>query len=80
MAGIDKTYTNDYNEYKEFKDWADNETVEFFDGTKECIGDWVWEYEKSDFDRGEIPIMNTPNWLDMYLIKNCKSQFGYQEL
>jgi hypothetical protein len=75
MAGIDKTYTDDYNEYKKFKDWANNQKVEFFDGTNECIGDWVWDYEKEDFENGEIPIMNTPTWLDMYLIKNCKVKF-----
>lgn len=75
MAGIDKTYTDDYKEYKKFKDWASNQRVEFFDGRKECIGDWVWDYEKEDFENGEIPIMNTPNWLDMYLIKHCKVKF-----
>ncbi len=75
MAGIDKTYTNDYNEYKKFKEWAINERVEFFDGTKACIGDWVRDCEKEDFENGEIPIMNTPNWLDMYLIKHCKVKF-----
>ena len=75
MAGIDKTYTDSYEEYKEFKDWADKEIVTFFDGHKECIGDWVWLYEKSDFDNGEIPVMNTPTWMDAYLIQNCKVKF-----
>ena len=75
MAGIDKTYTNSYNDYKEFKDWADKQTLTFFNGYKVCIGDWVWEYEKEDFNGNEKPIMNTPTWLDIYLIQNCKSQF-----
>ena len=75
MAGIDKTYTNSYDDYKEFKDWADTQFVTFFDGYKVCIGDWVWHYDKWDFNDGEIPIMNTPNWVDIYLIQNCKSQF-----
>ena len=75
MAGIDKTYTNSYNDYKEFKDWADKQTLTFFNGYKVCIGDWVWKYEKEDFDGNEKPIMNTPTWLDIYLIQNCKSQF-----
>lgn len=75
MAGIDKTYTNSYKDYREFKNWADKQTLTFSNGHKVCIGDWVWEYEKEDFDGGEIPIMNTPTWLDIYLIQNCKSDF-----
>lgn len=75
MAGIDKTYTDSYTEYKRFKDWADKQTLTFFNGHKVCIGNWVWKYEKDDFDGGEIPIMNTPTWLDIYLIQNCKSEF-----
>ena len=75
MAGIDKTYTDSYKDYKEFKTWADTQTLTFFDGHKECIGNWVWCYEEKDFDNGKIPIMNTPTWLDIYLIQNCKYEF-----
>lgn len=75
MAGIDKTYTDSYDDYKEFKDWADNQTLTFFNGYKVRVGDWVWDLEKSDFDGGERPIMNTPTWLDIYIIQNCKSEF-----
>ena len=75
MAEIDKTYTNSYEEYKDFKEWASKQTVVFFDGHKERIGDWVREWEEEDFDGTEIPIMNTPTWLDVYLIQNCKSRF-----
>ena len=80
MAGIDKTYTDNYKEYKEFKDWADKQLVTFFDGHKECVGNWVWDYKKEDFDNGEIPIMNTPTWLDIYLIQNCKSEFVIERM
>lgn len=75
MAGIDKTYTDSYKEYKEFKDWADKQIVTFFDGHKECIGNWVWNRKEEDFSDGEIPIMNTPIWIDVYLIQNCKDDF-----
>ncbi len=75
MASIDKTYTDSYTEYKLFKDWADKQVLIFYDGHKERIGDWVYDYEKEDFNDGEIPIMNTPTWLDIYLIQNCKSKF-----
>lgn len=74
MAGIDKTYTKDYKEYKRFKDWADTQTITFYDGFKVCIGGWVWELDKEDFEE-ERPIMNTPTWLDTYLIQNCKVDF-----
>ena len=75
MAGIDKTYTDSYKDYKEFKDWADKQFLTFFNGYKVCIGDWVWIREEEDFSNGEIPIMNTPTWLDIYLIQNCKIEF-----
>lgn len=75
MAGIDKTYTDSYSDYKEFKTWADKQTLTFFNGHKVCIGNWVSDYEKEDFNDGERPIMNTPTWLDIYLIQNCKSDF-----
>ena len=75
MAGIDKTYTNSYKDYKEFKTWANTQKLTFFDGLTVCIGDWVYDYEESDFTNCEIPIMNTPTWLDIYLIQNCKIDF-----
>lgn len=75
MAGIDRTYTDSYKEYKEFKNWADTQTLTFFNGYKKYIGDWVWDYEEKDFENGEIPIMNSPTWLDIYLIQNCKNKF-----
>lgn len=75
MAGIDKTYTDSYVDYKEFKDWADKQILTFYDGYKLCIGDWVRDCEKEDFDDGEIPIMNTSTLIDIYLIQNCKSDF-----
>lgn len=75
MAGIDKTYCNSYKDYKDFKDWADKQVITFFDGHKERVGDYVWVYDESDFNGNEIPIMNTPTWLDAYLIQNCNIKF-----
>jgi hypothetical protein len=80
MAGIDKTYTDNYKDYKSFKEWANKKIITFFDGHRECIGDWVWDYDKKDFDNGEIPIMNTPTWIDIYLIQNCKSSFVLERM
>lgn len=76
MAEIDKIYTSSYEDYKAFKDWAKTQTIVFFDGYKVCVGDWVRDYDdESEFGNGAIPIMNTPTWLDIYLIQNCKIQF-----
>jgi hypothetical protein len=80
MAGIDKTYTNSYREYREFKNWADAQYVTFFNGHKVCVGDWVWYREEEDFCVGEIPIMNSPSWLDVYLIQNCKIDFVLERM
>lgn len=80
MAGIDKTYTDSYKDYKEFKDWSDKQVLTFFNGHKVRIGEWVWEYEKEDFDNGEIPIMNSPTWLDIYLIQNCRIDFVLERM
>jgi hypothetical protein len=74
MAGIDRTYTDSYKDYKEFKDWADKQYITFFDGYKVCIGNWVYEWEEEDFSNGEITIMNSPTYIDVYLIQNCKSK------
>ena len=49
MAAIDKSYTDSHKEYKEFKDWATSQTVTFFDGHKECVGDYVRNLEEKDF-------------------------------
>lgn len=75
MAGIDKTYTDSYELYKEFKEWAEGERVVFYNGHSVCVGDFVFEWGEHDFNGQELPIMNTPTWLDIYLIQNCKVDF-----
>ena len=80
MAGIDKTYTDSYSDYKEFKDWAVKQTLTFFNGHTVRIGDWIRDCKEEDFNDGEIPIMNTPTWLDIYLIQNCKTKFVLDRL
>jgi hypothetical protein len=75
MASIDKTYTDSYRQYRIFKDWAETQTITFFDGYKVNVRDFIYDYNKEDFDGRELPIMNTPTWLDIYLIQNCKSKF-----
>lgn len=80
MAGIDKTYTDSYIEYKKFKTWADTQYLTFFNGYKVCIGNYVWIRDEIDFSHGEIPIMNTPTWIDIYLIQNCNIPFVLERM
>ncbi len=80
MAGIDKTYTSSYQEYREFKDWADTQVITFYDGHKVCAGDWVYGLEEGDFTGRQTPIMNTPTWLDTYLIQNCPVEFVQERM
>jgi hypothetical protein len=75
MAGIDKTYTDSYEEYIKFKSWASEQVVVFFDGFKKCIGDYVFDWWGEEDFTQERPIMNTPNWVDIYLIQNCPFEF-----
>lgn len=76
MAGIDKTYTNSYEEYKEFLEWSKDKEIEFFDGFKMSLVDCIYDYwEEEDFNDGERPVMNTPAYVDVYLIQNCPFKF-----
>ena len=83
MASIDKTYTNSYKEYQEFKNWSREKQVIFNYGKKVIkisVSDYIYEWEKEDFDGGELPIMNTPTWLDKYLYDNCPCEFVLNRL
>lgn len=79
MAGIDKTYTSSYDEYLELKNWIRDQTVTFYNGYKVRLYDYLWEYTEEDFNFDnpdtELPVFNTPTWMDIYLIQNCPVQF-----
>jgi hypothetical protein len=76
MAGIDKTYTDSYNDYKEFKEWASDKVIKFPTGQKVNISDYIYDRDQEDFVEGdEISIMNTPTYVDIFLIQNCPIQF-----
>lgn len=75
MASIDKTYAASYTEYKRLKDWASTQYVTFYDGYKVAVSNFIYEWEEEDFLRGDIPVMYSPPWLDIYLIQNCKIDF-----
>ena len=76
MAGIDKTYTSKWSEYIEFRTWAKKNYVTFFNGKKDCVGNYLYEWEEEDFNgKYELPIANTPNYIDIYLVQNCPCKF-----
>lgn len=78
MAGIDKTYVDNYDDWKRIVDWA--KTAEFTcpnglklrainycyypDAPESEIREWIEKVES-------IPIMNTSQGLDYFLIKYC---------
>lgn len=75
MASIDKTYTDSYKDYKEFVDWTRGKYIEFYNKKKVYISSYIYDLEESDFNGKELPIMNTPTWIDIYLIQNCPCKF-----
>lgn len=87
MAGIDKTYINDWNLYLDFIKWA-KEYGKFVnpDGSVCNIMKSVYNWwTKEDFDnaleRGTtIPILNTDMVTDYYLIKYCPFKFVQDRL
>lgn len=75
MAGIDKTYTNSFAEYKQLVDWVkDKEEVVFSKKQKEKLSDYIYQWSEEDFTY-ELPVMNTPSYIDIFLIKNCPLKF-----
>jgi hypothetical protein len=78
MAGIDKTYTDSYEEYKEFKDWSKGKQVVFNYGKKVLkidVLNYIYDWEKEDFNGRDLPVIHTPTWLDKYLYDNCPLKF-----
>jgi hypothetical protein len=85
MDSVDKTYTNSYDEYKAFCKWAKSRRKKFKVKCRRCgvyspnewtIMNCVYPLKKANFDGiREVPIMNTPEIIDRYLIKYCPFEF-----
>lgn len=81
MAAIDKTYTSDYEEYQKFLKWAKETTFECPNGIKLHVYDYVYDYwTKESMEKGEKPVMNTPQSLDYFLIKYCPFEFVQERM
>lgn len=72
MASIDKTYTDSYKDYIEFVEWSRDKTVVFWTGLQEKVSSYIYHY---DDIKTEVPIMNSPVWLDAFLLKHCPIKF-----
>lgn len=79
MAAIDKTYVSSYEDWKEIIDWAKKTVFTCPNGIKFHVIDWCYTYSDSTEDdirdclnnHKTIPVMNTPQALDYFLIKYC---------
>lgn len=76
MAGIDKTYTKVYEDYVNLKNWASKTLFTCSNGLIINPNNYIYDYFKEeDFTGHEIPVMNTPQELDYFLIKYCPLDF-----
>lgn len=93
MAGIDKTYAKSIQEIEEFLDWAEKTNFTCPNGEILKVSDYCYlskEYLKEEGvkeemerwfnEKGEIPIMNTPTYLDYFLIKHCPIKFVQERM
>ena len=78
MAAIDKTYLDSWEQYQQLKDWCSSIGTTMDDyGNKIRPIDFLWNYWKpEDFKKGHgVPVWNTPEYFDVWLIRNCPLDF-----
>ena len=81
MAAIDKTYTNSYKNYTDLIEWARNNKFTCPNGTIVNVLNSIYSnWTKEDFNKAineghTLPVMNTSQSTDYYLIKYCPLQF-----
>lgn len=78
MVGIDKTYVSSYEEWKEVIDWAKTTSFKCPNGMVLNVIDYCYDPDMTEeevkgwlSERVEIPVMNTPEALNYFLIKHC---------
>lgn len=82
MAYIDKTYLNSWEQYVTLKDWCTSigTTVDDY-GNKITPLEFLWEYTEKDFTHVDdtpfngLPVWNTPEYFDVWLIRKCPLNF-----
>lgn len=72
MAAIDKTYTSSWEEYQEIIKWAKENKFTCPNGMIINPLNYCYTWGEEDFKgQRELPVMNTPQSLDYFLIKEC---------
>ena len=79
MAGIDKTYVETYEDWKSVMDYARNTKFMCPNGIELSLINYCYYPDKSKTEvenwlnnsSGSIPVMNTSNVVDYFLIKEC---------
>lgn len=80
MSYIDKLWVSSHEEYAEFVNWIGNKTVKFFDGTVVKVNQFLIEWGENDFNGKELPLMNSPLFIDVWLIQNCPFEYIHNQL
>jgi hypothetical protein len=82
MAGIDKIYLSQYNQYIEFKNWANKTRIPMKYGKPLPISNYIYDYwEEKDFcDNISRPVSNFPYCVDIFLIRNCPFDYIHKRL
>lgn len=75
MAAIDKTYTDKWSDYEALVNWAKDKVFVAKNGIKLQPLDYIYEWNKEDWPNKSVPVMNTPESLDYFLVKECPLQF-----
>lgn len=81
MAAIDKTYTSSWEDYQSLIEWCKGKSFTLKNGDIIYPSNYIFEWSKEDFDgERELPVWNTPNYLDIWLIRNCPLNFIQERL
>lgn len=76
MAGIDKTYCSTYKEYLDLVNWAEKTTFICPNGLTINPLDFInLSITEKNFKHFPIPVMNTSQEVDYFLIKYCPCEF-----
>ena len=76
MASIDKTYTNSWEDYCSLVEWCKGKSFALKNGDIIRPSNYIYKWDEENFDgKKELPIWNTPTYLDIWLIRNCPLAF-----
>lgn len=70
MAGIDKIYLTDWDEYTYFRNFLEKHELEFFKKHKYSLSCCLFDYEKIYFTGKEIPVSNFSTEADVFIIQH----------